>query len=501
MDSLNSLLQGFALAASGWNLLYCLIGVTVGMFVGVMPGLGPVAGTAILIPLTFGMDPMSAIIMLSGIYYGAMYGGTVTSVLINTPGEGASVITCIDGYQMTKQGRAGTALGIAAIGSFVGGTAAVILLTFMGPILARFALKFGPPEFFCLMLLGMMMLVGLIGESLLKGSIAALFGFLLALIGLDLVTAKLRFTFGVLNLYNGIDLTALAMGLFGISEILCSAEEKYTKQKLAPINRLLPERHEWRPTLNSIWRGTGIGCLIGLLPGANAVTASVISYTVEKKVAKDPSRFGKGAIEGVAGPETANNACAGAAVIPLFTLGIPSSPTIAVLFGAFLLHGLTPGPLLYKQNPDFVWGVIASFYIGNVILVIMNLPLARLWGKVALVPFGILFPLVLIFCIVGAYSVNNNLWDVGVLLLFGFIGYFMKKMGFPMAAIVVPFVLGAKMEAAFVQSLFISGGSMIIFFTRPICIGLLCVVAILLAGSIYGAFKNKRGMLASDTEA
>ena len=300
---------------------------------------------------------------------------------------------------------------------------------------------------------------------------------------------------------GGGTLACLRKGYRANAMLNTKPEEKYKKRKLTPINKLLPERHEWRPTLNAIWRGTGIGCLIGLLSGANAVTASVMSYTVEKRVAKDPSRFGKGAIEGVAGPETANNACAGAAVIPLFTLGIPSSPTIAVLFGAFLLHGLTPGPLLYKENPGFVWGVIASFYIGNVILVIMNLPLARIWGKVALVPFSILFPLVLIFCMVGAYSVNNNLWDVGVLLVFGFIGYFMKKMGFPMAAIVIPFVLGAKMEAAFVQSLFISGGSMMIFFTRPICIGLLCVVAILLAGSIYGAFKNKRGMLASDTEA
>ncbi|ATW27877.1 tripartite tricarboxylate transporter permease [Candidatus Formimonas warabiya] len=501
MESLNHLLHGFAIAATGWNLCYCLIGVTVGMFVGVMPGLGPVAGTAILIPLTFGMEPVSAIIMLSGIYYGAMYGGTITSVLINTPGEGASVITCIDGYEMTKQGRAGTALGVSAIGSFVGGTVAVIGLTFFAPVLAKFALRFGPPEFFCLMLLGMMMLVSLMGQSLVKGMMAALFGFVLAMIGLDPVTAELRFTFGLVNMYSGIELTALAMGLFGISEIMIGAEEKLIRKKPPRLKKLLPESKEWKPTMNAIWRGSGIGFLVGLLPGANAVIASLISYSVEKKVAKDPSRFGKGAIEGVAGPETANNACAGAATIPLFTLGIPSSPTIAVLFGAFMLHGLTPGPMLFQDNSAFVWGVIASFYIGNVILVIMNLPLARLWAKVAMVPFDILFPLVLIFCIVGAYSVNNRLWDVGVMLIFGVIGYFMKKMGFPAAAAVLPFVLGLKMEAAFVQSLYISGGSMKIFLTSPICVGILCFVAVLIGGSIYSSLKNKRGMLSGDIEA
>lgn len=501
MESLNSLLDGFAVAVSGWNLLYCLLGVTVGMFVGVMPGLGPVAGTAMLIPMTYGMAPVSAIIMLSGIYYGAMYGGTITSVLINTPGEAASVVTCIDGYEMAKQGRAGTALGVSAIGSFVGGTAAVLGLTFMAPILANFALRFGPPEFFCLMLLGMTMLVGLMGKSLLKGVIAALFGFVLAMVGQDPVSAEIRFSFGYIDMIGGVELVAIAMGLFGISEILIGVEEKLKRQKPAEVKKLLPEKDEWGPTMGSIGRGTVIGFILGLLPGASVVIASLMSYSVEKKLAKDPSRFGKGAIEGVAGPETANNACAGSATIPLFTLGIPSSPTIAVLFGAFMLHGLTPGPMLFQQNPEFVWGVIASFYLGNVILVIMNLPLARIWAKVALVPFEILFPLVLVFCIVGAYSVDNRMWDVGMMLIFGVIGYFMKKMDFPMAATVLPFVLGRQMESAFIQSLYMSGGSLKIFLTRPISVGLLCFIAFLVAGSVYSVVKNKRGMLASDSEA
>lgn len=500
MESFNNLLHGFVIASSGWNLLYCLIGVTVGMFVGVMPGLGPVAGTAMLIPLTYGMTPISAIIMLSGIYYGAMYGGTITSVLINVPGESASVITCIDGYEMAKQGRAGTALGISAIGSFIGGTVAVIGLAFLAPILAKFALKFGAPEFFCLILLGMTMLIGLVGKSLLKGVIAAVFGFVLSMIGLDPVSAELRFTFGLLDMAGGIELTGLAMGLFGISEIFVGAEEKMLRPEPAEVKKLLPERAEWGRTMNAVWRGTGIGFLVGLMPGANSVIASLMSYSIEKSVAKDPSRFGKGAIEGVAGPETANNACAGAAIIPLFTLGIPSSPTIAVLFGALMLHGLTPGPLLFQNNPDFVWGVIASFFIGNVILLIMNLPLARLWAKVALVPFQMLYPLVLIFCILGAFSVNNRLWDVGVMLVFGIIGYFMKKMDFPAAALVLPFVLGPKLESTFVQSLYISGGSLNIFLTRPICLTLLFFIAVLIVVSIYSAIKNKRNMLSSDSE-
>lgn len=500
MEAISNLWLGFSVATSGWNILYCLIGVTMGMFVGVMPGLGPVAGTAILVPMTFGMDATSAIIMLAGIYYGSQYGGTITSVLINTPGESASVITCIDGYAMAKQGRAGTALGVSAIGSFVGGTVAIIGLTFVAPVLSKAALSFGPPEFFAVMLLGMTMLIGLMGKSLFKGIIAALFGFLLAMVGDDPVSGNIRFSFGVMELNSGLELVAVAMGLFGVSEILLGAAEKTTRSRPHEVKKLLPDKKEWGPTMGAISRGTGIGFLVGLLPGANSVIASLMSYSVEKKLAKDPSRFGNGAIEGVAGPETANNACAGSANIPLFTLGIPSSPTIAILLGAFMMHGLAPGPKLFVENPEFVWGVIASLYIGNVILLIMNLPMARLWGKVAMVPFEVLFPLVLTFCILGAYSVNNRLFDIWVMLLFGIIGYFMKKLDFPMAATILPFVLGKPMESSFVQSLLMAKGSLSIFFTRQISLCFMVVIIIILAASIYTAIKKKRGTLSADLE-
>ena len=500
MEAITFLMHGFENALSWWHLLYCLIGVTVGMFVGVMPGLGPVAGTAILIPLTFGMDAVSAIIMLSGIYYGAMYGGTITSVLLNTPGEAASVITCLDGYEMAKQGKAGKALGVAAIGSFVGGTIAIVGLTFIAPALADFALRFGPPEFFALMMMGLMMLVGLMGKSLTRGLIAAVIGMLISLIGIDPISGEARFTFGTLNMMNGLEFVAVAMGLFGISEILLNAEQNMNLDKPAKVKGLFPEKGEWGPTVKSIGRGTAVGFGVGLMPGANAVIASLLSYTLEKKVAKDPSRFGKGAIEGVSGPETANNACSGAALIPLFTLGIPSSPTIAVLFGAFIMHGLTPGPALFANNPDFLWTVIASLFIGNAMLLIMNLPMAGLWAKIALVPYKLLYPLILILSVVGVYSVNNSLWDVGVMILFGIIGYFMKKFDIPIAATVLTFVLGPQIESSLLQSLVLSDGSMLIFFQRPITAVLMSAVLLILIASVYSGLKNKRGALAGDLE-
>jgi len=500
METIAFLLHGFENALSWWQLLYCLIGVTVGMFVGVIPGLGPVAGTAMLIPLTFGMDAVSAIIMLSGIYYGAMYGGTITSVLLNTPGEAASVITCLDGYEMAKQGKAGKALGVAAIGSFVGGTLSIVGLTFIAPTLAEFALRFGPPEFFALMMLGLMMLVGLMGKSLTRGLIAAVIGMLISLIGIDPISGEARFTFGSLNMMNGLDFVAVAMGLFGISEILLNAEQNMNLNKPEKVKGLFPEKGEWGITAKSIGRGTAVGFIVGLIPGSNAVIASLLSYTLEKKVAKDPSRFGKGAIEGVCGPETANNACSGAALIPLFTLGIPSSPTIAVLFGAFIMHGLTPGPALFANNPDFLWTVIASLFIGNAMLLVMNLPMAGLWAKIALVPYKLLFPLILILAVVGVYSVNNSLWDVGVMMLFGIIGYFMKKFDIPIAAAVLTFVLGPQIESSLLQSLVLSDGSLLIFFQRPITAVLMGAVLLILTVSIYSGLKNKRGALAGDLE-
>jgi putative tricarboxylic transport membrane protein len=494
------LLSGFETAFSWWNLLYCLLGVTAGMIVGVLPGLGPTTGTAVLLPLTFGMEPVSAIIMLAGIYYGAMYGGTITSVLINTPGEAASVVTCLDGHPMAKQGRAGTALGVAGLGSFIGGTLSIIGLIVMGPPIARLALQFGPAEFFALMVLGMTMVIGLMGKSLIRGLIAATIGINLALFGMDPISGVIRFSFGQSELMNGLDFVPIAMGLFGISEILLNAENNMKSEKPPKVRGVLPRREEWKPTMAAILRGTGIGFVIGLLPGTNSVIPAIMSYSLEKKLAKDPSRFGKGAIEGVAGPETANNAYCGGALVPLFTLGIPSSPVIAVLLGAFIMHGLTPGPQLFQKNPEFVWAVIASMFIGNVMLLIMNLPLAGMWAKITMVPFKLLFPVILAIAVLGAYTVNNSMFDVGVMIVFGIVGYLLKKVDIPLAPIVLTFVLGKLMEGSLLQSLIISHGSFLSLFTRPISGTLLVVSIIIILISVYAGLKNKKGMFAEDIE-
>lgn len=500
MDVFMPLLQGFDIAMGGWNLLYCLLGVTIGMLVGVLPGLGPTTGTALLLPITFSMDPIPAIIMLSGIYYGSLYGGTVTSVLINTPGEAASVTTCFDGYPMAKQGRAGTALGVAGIGSFIGGTVAIIGLVFIGPPLAELALQFGPPEFFSLMILGLVMVVGLMGKSIIRGTIAAIVGLTLSLIGMDPISGALRFTFGELHLMEGFDFVTIAMGLFGISEVLLGLETSIDAQKTPKVGKLLPNREEWRPTLMAIARGTGLGCLTGLIPGSNSVIPAILSYTLEKKLAKDPSRFGKGAIEGVAGPETANNAYCGAALIPLFTMGIPSSPTIAVLFGAFIMHGLTPGPALFQSDPQFVWAVIASMFIGNFMLLIMNLPMAGMWGKVATIPSKILYPLIVIISVVGAYSISGSVWDIWVMIFFGIMGYVMKKIDIPMAPVVLTFVLGKMIESSLLQSLMYFKGDFMGFFTRPISGVMLTIAIVIFVVGIIAGIRNKRGMLADDVE-
>lgn len=495
------LLHGFEMALTPTNLLFCLIGVFVGQIVGVLPGLGPVAGTAMLIPLTYSLGPTTAVIMLAGIFYGAMYGGTITSVLINVPGEGASVITCIDGYQMAKQGRGGHALGVAAIGSFVGGCIAVLFLTFLGPILAKYALNFGPPEFFSLMIFGLLLLVGLIGKSVIKGLIAAIIGMLLALIGQDPATGVDRFLFGRIEMLEGVDFVVLAIGLFGLAEILTNSEEDMELNKPEKIAGLIPPRSEWKSCLGAILRGTGIGGFLGLIPGTSASIASLMSYSLERKLADDPTRFGKGAIEGVAGPETANNSYAGAALIPLFTLGIPTSPTIAVLLGAFIMHGLTPGPLLYVKNPDFVWAVVASMFIGNLLLLILNLPLAKYWAKIALVPYHLLFPLILLVCMVGVYSVNRSLWDVGMTIGFGAIGYLMKKWQLPAAALILSFVLGKSIEFTLVQTLSLSDSGLLYLFERPISGVLLTLCGIILLLGLYTTIKNKRDLLAADEQA
>lgn len=500
MDSLMGLLSGFAVAMTWQNLLYCLIGVTVGQLVGVLPGIGPTTATALLIPLTYGMSPVSAIIMLSGIYYGGMYGGTITSVLINTPGEAASVITCLDGHEMAKQGRAGVALGVAAIGSFIGGVASIVGLVLIGPPLADFALRFGPTEMFSLMLFGLTMVVGLMGASIVRGLVAMFLGLSLSIIGMDPISGVLRYTFNQPFLINGLDLVTIAMGLFGLSEIFLGMENLSAVGKPEKLTSLFPRKDELKSTSGAILRGTGLGFLIGLIPGTNSAIPALLSYSMEKKLSKTPGKFGKGAIEGVAGPETANNSYCGGAMIPLLTLGIPSSPTIAILLGAFIMHGLTPGPILFAQNPTFVWGVIASMFIGNAMLLVMNLPLAGWWARIALIPAKLLYPIVLIISIVGAYTVSNDLWDVGVMLVFGVIGYVMKKIDIPMAPIVLTYVLGTMMEKALLQSVKMNNGSLIGLVQSPISLAMLILAAVVLSGSVYAEIKNKKSVIAGEVD-
>lgn len=500
MDSITGLLSGFGVALSWSNLLYCLIGVTVGMLVGVLPGIGPTTATALLIPLTYGMQPVSAIIMLAGIYYGGMYGGTITSVLINTPGEAASVITCLDGYPMAKQGRAGAALGVAAIGSFIGGIVSIIGLALVGPPLADFALKFGPTEMFSLMLFGLVMVVGLMGKSIVRGLISVFIGLGLSVMGMDPVSGALRYTFSTPFLMNGLDLVTISMGLFGLSEIFIGMENLDKVGKPENVHGFLPKKEEIMVTSKAIGRGTILGFFTGLIPGTNSAIPALISYSLEKRLSKHPEKFGHGAIEGVAGPETANNSYCGGAMIPLLTLGIPSSPTIAILLGAFIMHGLTPGPVLFAQNPTFVWGIIASMFIGNAILLVMNLPMAGWWAKIAQVPPKLLYPIVLIISILGAYTVSNDLWDVGVMLVIGVLGYLMKKLDIPMAPIVLTFVLSDMMEKALLQSVKMNNGSLNGLITSPISATMLGISALVLAGSIFAEIKNKKSEMLNDSE-
>lgn len=501
MDSFNLLMSGFETALTWQNLLYCFIGVSIGMFVGILPGLGPSAGTALLIPLTFGMDPITAIVMLSGIYYGSMYGGTITTVLVNVPGEAASVITSLDGYPMAKQGRAGVALGLSAIGSFIGGVIAIIGVTIVAPQLVKFALAFGPPEFFALIVFGMTMVIGLAGKSIIRGAIAVVIGLILAMVGMAPSSGVVRFSFGFPQLIDGFNFVTIAMGLFGLSEILLGIEQQMKKPEKPPVVKgLFPSKKEWKPSLMSIGRGTGLGFFMGLIPGTSSVVPALMSYSLEKKIAKKPSRFGQGAVEGVAGPETANNSFTGGALIPLFLLGIPSSATMAVLLGAFILHGLQPGPTLFVRHPDFVWAVIASMFIGNLLLLFLNLPMAKMWAKVAQVPFKLLFPIIIAVSLVGTYSISNSLWDVGWLLVFGLLGYFFKKADIPIAPIALMFILGNLMEKSLLQSLTLFNGNLFEIFTRPIAATFLILAFIALTLSIVAGMKNKKEHFA-DVEA
>ena len=493
------LLQGFQIALSPVNLLWCLIGSVLGTAVGVLPGLGPAATIALLLPVSMKMgSPITAIILMSGIFYGAMYGGSTTSILLNIPGEAASVVTCIDGYQMAKNGRAGAALGVAAIGSFIAGTVGVIGLTMMAPPLAEFALKFGPPEYVALTVLGLLLATYLAGSSPLRGLTMAILGLILGSIGLDPLSGAVRFDFGVPDLQSNIDFVTIAMGLFGVGEILISLEQSEAASILTTkIKNVFPTMADLARSGWAMFRGSVIGFLVGILPGGGAVLSSLISYAVEKKVSKHPEEFGHGAIEGVAGPEAANNSAASSSFIPLLTLGIPGNASTAMIFAALLIHGITPGPFLLKEHAPVFWGVVASMYIGNVMLLVLNLPLVGMWAQLLKVPYAFMAPMIMILTLVGVYSVNNSVFDIWVMLIMGIFGYLARKLKFDLGPLLLAFVLGPIMERSLRQALLMSHGSFGIFFTRPISGVLLGVAVLFVLGNLVAAFRAKQKVAAA----
>jgi putative tricarboxylic transport membrane protein len=493
MDILHNLVLGFQVALIPMNLLFCFVGVVIGTLVGVLPGIGPVGAMALLLPATFAVPLSSSLIMLAGIYYGAMYGGSTTSILVNIPGEAASVITCIDGYQMARQGRAGPALGISAIGSFIGGTFSIIGLMVVAVPLARAALRFGPPEYFALMCAGLIVLTYLTQGSMVKSLMMALVGILLGSVGLDMVVGSPRFTFNVNELTDGVGIIPVVMGLFGVAEVFTNLETVIKREVLqTKITNIWPSMKDYAQTKWTIARGSVLGFLLGILPGGGAILASFLSYAMEKKLSKHPESFGKGAIEGVAGPETANNAAAGGSLIPLLTLGIPPNVVMAMLFSAMIIHGVQPGPLLMTSSPDVFWGLVASMYIGNVFLVLLNLPLIGLWVQLLKIPYRILLPLILLFCLIGAYSLNSSTFDVSVMIFFGGVGYLMRKFRYESAPLILAFIMGPILEQNLRQALLMSHGSFTIFVTRPISAVTLAIAFLLLLSNVLPSMKKKR---------
>ncbi|MDQ3537426.1 MAG: tripartite tricarboxylate transporter permease [Actinomycetota bacterium] len=499
MDIFEQLLGGLQTIITPGNMLLLMIGVTVGMVVGIMPGLGASAGIAILLPLTFSLDPTSAIVMLAAIYYGAMYGGTITSILINTPGESATVASTFDGYPLARQGRAGAALVLCAVASFVAGTVGAVLISALAPLFSRAARSFGPPEFFMVVMLGLLMLVVIIGGNRLYGLISALLGFALGTVGVDIGTGMQRYTFGSAELVGGIDFIPIAIGLFGIGEILYSV---YLNQHAADFPYIKvsskdegfwPSRQEWRESTAPTARGSVLGFMVGTLPGAGATIASLMSYSMEKSISKTPEKFGKGAIPGLIGPEAANNAASAGSLVPLLTLGIPGSGSTAVLLGAFLLYGLRPGPLLMTQNPEFAWGLIASMYLGNVVLVLLNIFCIPLFASFMKIPLRIAIPVIVVLCTIGTYTVNGSIIETWLMVLAGALGFFMKRFGFSPAAAIVALVLGSTAEETLRQSLLISRGSPLIFYERPVAFGLAIAFVVLIAVPVaYRLIRGRR---------
>jgi putative tricarboxylic transport membrane protein len=501
MDILSHIALGAQTLFTPTNFLFCFLGVLMGTLVGVLPGLGPTAAIALLLPNTFYVTPVTAIIMLAGIYYGAMYGGSTTSILVNIPGEAASVITCLDGYQMARKGRAGPALGIAAFASFIAGTVSVLGLMLVAPPLAKFALAFGPPEYFSLMLMGIVVLIYLAAGSILKALMMAVFGLLLGTIGMDAISGTQRLTFGILELADGIGLIPAIMGLFGVAEVISNVEEEIKREVISTkVTNLLPNLRDWKNAFWPIIRGSFLGFFIGILPGPAPVISAFSSYAIEKKLSSYPEKFGTGVIQGVAGPEAANNAATGGAFIPLFTLGIPANSVIAILLGAFMIHGIQPGPMLISNHADLFWGTIMSMYLGNFMLLILNLPLIGLWVKVLKVPYPILFPLILLFCLVGVYSLNYSKVEVALMIGFGIFGYLARKFQFEMAPLVLAIVIGPMMENNLRLSLVISQGDAWIFLQKPISAAFIVISLVLLISPFIPWLGKRREKLREKVE-
>jgi TctA family transporter len=502
MSIFDNLWLGFEVALTGINLLYCLIGVTLGTFIGVLPGLGPLVTISMLLPITFNLSPTAGLIMLAGIYYGASYGGSTTAILVNLPGESSSVVTCLDGHAMARQGRAGPALAIAALGSFFAGTVATAILALFAPPLAGWALAFGSPEYFSLMLVGLFTAAALAHGSMLKSLAMVVLGLLLGSVGTDVNTGIYRLTFGVPELVDGLSFVVIAMGMFGIAEIVANLEKRDSREVFtSAVGTLMPTLRDLRDSWAPILRGTAIGSFMGILPGAGTTISSFLSYIAEKRIARDPSRFGKGAIEGVAGPESANNAAAQTSFIPTLTLGIPGSGTMALMLGALTIYGIQPGPRVMTSHPDLFWGLVVSMWIGNFILVLLNLPLVGIWVQMLKTPYRMLYPSIVVLCCVGAYTLSNTTTDVILMAVFGVVGYVLVKLDCEPAPLLLGFVLGPMMEENLRRSMLLSRGDPSIFVTQPISLALLISAAVLLALLIVPSIRNKRAEAISEGES
>jgi putative tricarboxylic transport membrane protein len=499
--TIDSLLLGFSVALQPAVLWYAFIGCLVGTLVGVLPGIGPLAGISILLPITFGLNATNAIVMLAGIYYGSQYGGSTTSILLRIPGEASSVMTCIDGNAMARKGRAGAALCIAAIGSFVAGTFGVIMLTLIAPPLATLALRFGPPEYTALLALGLIFLAYMSTSSLTRTLLMASFGLLLGCIGIDPLSGHFRYSFDIPALGDGIGIVPVAVGLFGLGEILATPSHKVTGEIIRPkFRELWPSREEWRQAAAPIGRGTVLGFIVGIIPGSAHIISSFLSYALEKKVSKNPEEFGKGAVAGVAGPESANNAASTGAFVPMLSLGIPTGPVTAVLMAALMVHGVPPGPSLVNDHPQVFWGFIASMYVGNLVLLLLNLPLVGLFVHLLRIPYAYLYPLIIMFCVIGVYEVNHSIVDVWIMLVMGVVGYGLKKFGFDPAPLVLGLVIAPIFEMSLRQSLIMSDGNWTIFVARPIAAVLLGISAALLIASAFSALRASRDWRAKMAE-